>query len=140
MGESGLFWVPPFFSNMHTQICSVCEIEKPETEFHFRQDRMRYRPNCKLCRNKQEVTKRYNISLEELDRMFDEQEHCCAICHTHVSDVPHKSFGNPLVVDHSHTTGEVRGLLCPTCNSGLGHFKDNPELLSEAVRYLNKFL
>ena len=72
--------------------------------------------------------------------MFENQQHRCAICHTHVSDVPHKSFGNPLVVDHSHSTGEVRGLLCPTCNSGLGHFKDNPELLIEASRYLKQFL
>lgn len=78
--------------------------------------------------------------METLDQMFEDQNHECAICHTHVSDVPHKSFGNPLVVDHSHDTGEVRGLLCPTCNSGLGHFKDDPELLTEAANYLKKFL
>lgn len=71
--------------------------------------------------------------------MFEAQAHRCAICETHVEDIPHKSFGNPLVVDHCHETGSVRGLLCPTCNSGLGHFKDNPERLIAAARYLLKY-
>jgi hypothetical protein len=61
------------------------------------------------------------------------------ICGTHADDVPHTSFKhNPLVIDHDHTTGEVRGLLCPTCNAGLGHFKDSPELLLKAALYLQK--
>ena len=63
------------------------------------------------------------------------QEHVCAICGN-----PYglESQKHPLYVDHCHETGVVRGLLCSHCNAGLGHFRDNPELLLEAVRYLTR--
>lgn len=67
------------------------------------------------------VLRAYNISLEDYERMSLEQNHKCAIC------------GNPemnnknkvLCVDHDHTTGKIRSLLCGSCNTGLGSFKDN---------------
>lgn len=41
-----------------------------------------------------------------------------------------------LVVDHCHNSGEVRGMLCNHCNRGLGHFRDNPETMLNAIAYL----
>lgn len=53
----------------------------------------------------------------------------CAICGG-------TNNGRPLVIDHDHTTNQIRALLCSTCNWGLGHFRDNPALLSKAAMYL----
>jgi hypothetical protein len=72
-----------------------------------------------------------------INELRETQDNSCAICKTKVEDIPHATFKyNPLVIDHDHETGTVRGLLCPTCNSMLGHAQDNPHILLEAAQYL----
>ena len=124
---------------MTSQVCRICGIDKPLSEFSYRKENKKHRTNCKLCRAKEEAAKRYNITVGAVEELHIKQKDCCAICGIHSSDIPHKQFThNPLVIDHCHSTGEVRGLLCPTCNSGLGHFKDNPEMLISAAQYILK--
>lgn len=72
----------------------------------------------------------HGISLEIYNDMLEVQGGTCAIC-----NLPCKT-GKSLAVDHSHDTGAIRGLLCINCNTGLGHFKDNLDLLSRAMKYL----
>ena len=56
----------------------------------------------------------------------------CDICST---DIP--GFGRKkLCIDHDHTTGAFRGMLCQKCNLGLGNFNDDPNLLKKAIKYL----
>ena len=77
----------------------------------------------------------YGISLAEVRRMFEEQNHRCALCggegfmmaeHHRVS----------LVVDHCHDTGKVRQLLCHNCNRALGLLQDDAELMRRAATYI----
>lgn len=77
-----------------------------------------------------DLKKKYNISLEDYTKMFEEQEGVCAICGLTSSKALH--------VDHNHTTGKIRSLLCGHCNVGLGHFKESINLLDKAKEYLCK--
>ncbi|CAB4167363.1 Recombination endonuclease VII [uncultured Caudovirales phage] len=86
--------------------------------------------------NKRDTTLRriFGITLEEYLKAHDAQQGCCAICRKSVAD-----NGKALAVDHCHTTGKIRGLLCDLCNRGLGMFKDNTDSLVTAIQYLRKY-
>lgn len=75
---------------------------------------------------------KYGLTQAGYETILAGQGMACAIC----KQVPAK--GIRLAVDHSHTTGKVRGLLCQGCNAGLGMFRDNPERLEAAMAYLGK--
>ena len=77
------------------------------------------------------IWRKYKISLEQYQQMFDDQQGCCKICRRHQSE-----FKRRLGVDHCHKTGDVRGILCDDCNRGLGSYKDSEELLLSAIKYL----
>jgi 5-methylcytosine-specific restriction endonuclease McrA len=81
-----------------------------------------------------QLKRNYNITLADYCNMFLLQDGCCAIC----GNKNQSNTKYPLIVDHSHVTDKVRGLLCPKCNLGLGHFQDNTELLCKAIDYLEK--
>lgn len=68
--------------------------------------------------------------------MMIAQDNLCALCKQPERMRHPKGGVKRLHVDHDHTTGAVRSLLCSACNSGLGMFKDDMELLQLAVKYL----
>lgn len=74
------------------------------------------------------LKRKFGLSQEAYDEMFKAQDGRCAIC----GEIPDST----LHVDHDHATKEIRGLLCRGCNTGLGNFKDSPDLLLKAMKYL----
>lgn len=79
----------------------------------------------------------YGIGLDVYEDLLVKQNGLCAICGK--NETVRKSRGKgvrPLGLDHNHTTGASRGLLCATCNNGLGCFKDDLSLLQSAIDYL----
>lgn len=78
----------------------------------------------------------YGITIEDYDRMFEEQEGLCAICELPETRIIRNKVAS-LHVDHNHETGEVRGLLCSRCNVAIGMMKENPSLFVKAAEYLN---
>lgn len=138
--------------------CRICNKNKPKDSYTFRKDTEKYRTECKQCLNEKRkkqpsygkwhknnkdhlkiyergyrLVRRYGISYVQYFCILDQQEHKCAICKT---DNP-KGKGQ-FHVDHCHSTGKVRGLLCSDCNPALGQFKDDVSLLKEAIKYLEK--
>lgn len=70
-----------------------------------------------------------DFTVEDYDRLLEEQDGRCALCESEMKRA---------VVDHDHDTGKVRGLLCDTCNTGLGKFGDNAERLEAAAEYVRR--
>lgn len=81
---------------------------------------------------------RYDITKEEYDTLAIIQKGLCAICNELPKPKKRLSAPDNFVIDHCHTTGKVRGLLCDDCNQVLGRAKDNIEILKNAISYLEK--
>ena len=80
------------------------------------------------------LRRHYGITSIEYDRILASQNKVCACCYTSNPGGPHNSFN----VDHCHQTGKVRGLLCHSCNVGIGHLGDTFQSVSNAITYLSK--
>ena len=131
---------PPFEKQTH-RICTVCKKDLKANKFHVRKNGRLY-SNCKLCANKRsrKNTKKYNLArrgltLEDFYVMGEKQGWLCEICGK-PETVFNKHGLRSLCVDHDHTTGEVRGLLCTQCNHLLGNAKDDIRILTKAIEYL----
>lgn len=145
------------------KICNACGEEKPYSEFNRNSETADgYRYTCKVCRRNKVPTNRelskanrhptrsyssrqsrqgldpmqvkrarkYGMSVHDLDNMYDEQEGLCAICS--------RRLPPQFCIDHCHSTGKVRGLLCYSCNSGIGLMQDSPAVLKSAIEYLQR--
>ena len=87
-------------------------------------------------RRESKYIKRYGISTLEYIEIFIKQNGVCAICGNPETKTLLGIITN-LSVDHDHITGDVRGLLCYRCNTGIGKLRDNSDLLRKAADYLD---
>ena len=78
-----------------------------------------------------QLKRRYNLTLQQYKELLQTQNGVCAICGA-------KPGRKKLFVDHNHATNKVRGLLCRSCNTGLGCFQDDINLLLKSTKYLRK--
>ena len=126
--------------------CNFCELIKPIWQYNkCNTIKSGIRGDCKICEKARRKTptyqprreknrkllQKYSITLEQYEEMLQKQGNRCWICGRHKSE-----FQRPLHVDHNHTTGKVRGLLCGVCNRGLGSFGDSISRLERAIYYL----
>ncbi len=89
-----------------------------------------FEPGTKEYNYRCQIKHRYNMSSEDLNKLKELQDNKCAICRKEES----KRFR--LFVDHNHKTGKVRGLLCNSCNSAIGYFSDDIELMKSGIQYI----
>jgi len=93
-----------------------------------------YLPRKEACKNSQLKTK-YGISLRQYNKLLGKQQGLCAICGQPEVMVRKGKVQN-LSVDHCHSTGRVRGLLCSSCNPMLGLSREDISILAKAITYL----
>jgi len=132
------------------KICTKCNIEKDCNEFSILKSKkgMFRHSICKKCKSiyrsikrkenplkeayrkrVQKLRNKYGLEIKDYDKMFDDQNGNCKICNNSLIK-PH--------IDHCHSTNKIKGILCGNCNIGLGMFKDNPEYLENAIKYLKE--
>lgn len=134
---------------MYEKMCSRCRIVKSLSEFSKdKQHWSGHKSACKVCASKdfskwrlknlekirQDDRKRHYIRTYNLDpriakQLVENRVGECCIC----------GSISPLVIDHCHTTGKIRGFICSSCNSVLGYSKDNIQILENSIKYLRKF-
>ena len=149
-----------------TKVCTKCEAAKPVTEYHKNaknKDGLTY--YCKSCvciTNKERyesdpdrkkkrakwyrpeaarndhLLRTFGLTAEQYNTMSKSQGGVCKICGC-AETALYKGTVRNLAIDHCHDTGKVRGLLCQKCNTSIGRFNDDPELLQKAVDYLKEF-
>lgn len=109
------------------RFCSGCKNTLPLSDFSKSSKRRAgVQSVCKPCMMRIVTANRYGISREALDGLKKDQSRKCGIC----------AKEGRLCVDHDHTTGRVRGLLCNGCNGALGVFGDSIEGVKRALSYL----
>ena len=128
--------------------CSTCRIDKPADAYHrSRSTRDGLDPRCRDCRRggTQDMGRKrsgqhlrlYGITEQQYAELRATQSDLCAICQQ-PETMTYRGQVKTLSIDHDHTTGKVRGLLCAACNFALGKFRDDPALLRAAADYLER--
>lgn len=121
------------------QVCRACEYA---ARVQFRRDhRERENASRRLShtyetRQRAWLKRKYSITLEDYNSLFDAQGGVCAICHEPEFRRHQSGRLQTLAVDHDHETHTVRGLLCSNCNVAIGYLNDDPELIRAAAAYL----
>lgn len=145
---------------MSHKICNKCQIKQNVKNFNFRAGCKLRRGDCKKCASSYNkanyqkkrgkllsqvkdyqlknpdkqlavILKKYKISLETYTSMLDGQNGKCKIC----GIKPEKR----LAVDHCHTTGKVRAMLCAHCNLAVGNVKEDPIIAANLLEYIKQF-
>jgi hypothetical protein len=133
-----------------TKRCYACGETKPVSEF-YRSNKVYYQKECKTCNRERKykwhqteqgkrssantkLKARFGITIDEYEAMYEQQGGKCLCCGDTESYLGHR-----LAVDHCHETGKIRGLLCKSCNVGLGNLKENKQFISNLLKYVENY-
>ncbi len=114
--------------NRKHHVCKKCATEKSSQWSKAHPER------SAALKKRAVMLRKYGITPGDAEKMLADQGGVCAICLQPPSD----PRGYKMHVDHDHATGAVRGILCYSCNSGLGQFKDNVIRMEAAIEYLKR--
>jgi Recombination endonuclease VII. len=116
--------------------CKKCLTEYGKERYRENSESYKKRQNNYYAKNKKQIRQKarehlFKISEEEYSILYQLQKGECAICGVKESEMQFN-----LAIDHNHKTGEIRGLLCRHCNSGIGFLKENIDIFKKAILYI----
>ncbi len=136
--------------------CNVCKKVKPLKAFYApKREHGRYRlKTCRSCKSRMamdyrkknpdrwkvlyknaRLRQKHGIKAIDVEAMLDDQKWLCAICGIKM-ETSLRNKPNTACVDHNHSTGKIRKILCLRCNAGIGYFDENIEFMKSAITYL----
>lgn len=131
------------------QVCVSCWIEKDISLFEWASNRPSPRKKCKECRYKARDARKENEAAKQRKKEWHvaNKETIYRNAEKRLYGVSKDEFNykecwicsstDRLCIDHCHSTGKVRGLLCSKCNTALGYFDDSSDKMKRAIEYLN---
>jgi hypothetical protein len=143
--EVSLFGVEPRNKSGYASHCKFCKNEdakkraklpknleknKIKSSIYRKQNPEKFKLGVKMSSYKKQGIK---ITKQEYKKLYDFYNGYCAICGEHNS-----SQKKDLSLDHCHNTKKIRGFLCDNCNTGIGKFKDNINIMLKAIEYIVK--
>ena len=118
------------------RVCSKCHMFNPIDEFPSYSGENYPRGDCRECKSSLKNT------VKKLKRQTPKptDHHCCPICKRTGEEIVKYQYKQkyPFCLDHCHSTNQFRGWICQKCNTSLGGFNDDIEILKNAIKYLRK--
>lgn len=132
------------------KICNICNVEKDIKYFEWQKNRPTSRKTCKLCRSRNINHSDKSIAnKKEYKKKYRESGRARTVWERHKYGISKEEIAyskcllcgqtNNLHIDHCHSTKRFRGLLCGNCNTGIGMFKENIEVMAKAIEYIKYF-
>jgi len=131
----------------HNGVCKFCKnkflrCSPAKRNWHQKQKHLwRADPQFRLDAFRRMLRIKHGLTYDRYCHMWEDQYGKCAICGKPLSIGPAPNLKYRIfypVVDHNHSTGAIRGLLCSSCNSGIGYLQDRPEICDAAAKYLRR--
>jgi hypothetical protein len=121
----------------HAKRCEPCKTKKRVRSEEHKQYMAQYQKDHRDASRQRgyKLKNRYGIDEADWWVMLEAQEWACKICSRPWREDDVRAMWH---TDHSHETGAVRGILCSTCNRGLGQFQDSPALMRQAALYVER--
>lgn len=132
------------------KICNICNIEKDINSFEWQKDRPNPRKTCKLCRSRNiKHSEKSKQNKKDYKKRYRESGKAAIVWERHKYGISKEDISyrecllcgstSNLHIDHCHEKNKFRGLLCGNCNTALGMFKDNVEVMRKAIKYIEYF-
>lgn len=122
---------------MDNKACRKCGANKPLKDFYFRKDSGNSRSECKECLKGAVKFRMFGVDQEGYQALLERQKDQCGICRIHISEYQRTTKRCAVFsIDHNHSSGAIRGLLCNNCNTAIGLLKEDPVVIMNTLEYL----